>query len=200
MMRKAVCVVLLATCLWACGSTPQENTYYSLVLDAASSTEVLSNDAVEISVNLARIELPSFLDSRAMAMQTGPNEVRAARHHFWAEALDESIARVLVRDITQSASTVDIERDRRRDADCELRVQFDRFHATDDGRTFASGRYWITSEVGSRKHEFDVLRRLAVSGYSAAVSTLRESLRSVASEIAHEIGNNGICQTAESAG
>ena len=200
MMRKTVCVVLLATCLAACGSTPQEDTYYSLVLDAASNAAVWSNDAVDITVNLARIELPSFLDSRAMAMQTGPNEVRAARHHFWAEALDESIAKVLVRDITQSASTVDIERDRRWGADCELSVEFDRFHATDDGRALASGRYWITSEVGSRKREFDVSRRLTVNGYSAAVSTLRESLRSVAGEIAREIDNSGICQTAELAG
>ena len=196
-MCKRAGVVLLVTYLAACGSSPPENTYYSLVLDAAAGGVVQATGDAAINVNLTRIELPTFLESRALALQTGPNQVRSAHSHFWAEPLDEAIAKVLVRDITDAATGIDIDRDEQRKADCELKVEFDRFHATDDARVLASGRYWIASESGSQKQEFDVSQRLASGGYSSAVSTLRDSLRSLAGEISEEIENGGVCQIAD---
>ena len=179
-----------------CGSTPPEDRYYSLVLEAADDGVIEQTEPADLTVNLSRIDVPVFLNSRAMALQTGANEVEIAQHHFWAEPLDEAIAKVLVRDISQTSSRIDIARDGRREANCELRVEFDRFHATDDGRVLASGRYWVSSASGSAKSEFDVSQRLGSSGYTSAVSTLRRSLGTLAADIAGEIEAAEHCQPA----
>ena len=146
-------IVALALTVAACGSTPPEDRYYSLVLEAADDGVVETNGNAAITVALGRIDLPAFLDTRAMALQTGQNEIELAQHHFWAEPLDEAIGKVLVRDITESTMNIDIVRSAQVDADCELSVEFDRFHATDDTRVLSSGRYWLASANGSARRD-----------------------------------------------
>ena len=189
---------LLAICLAGCAATAlPEDSFYSLVLEAADEGAVEAVNDAEIRVDLARIDLPAFLNTRAMALQTGPNQVEVANHHFWAEPLEEAIGKVLVRDIGKETTAVAIDRNGRLNADCELRLEFDRFHGTDDGRVLASGRYWLSSDNGSQRSEFDVSRGLSRSGYGNAVSALRDSLTTLANEIGNEIENGSVCEKDE---
>ena len=197
-MYKKASVLLLAAYIAGCGSTPPADNYYSLVLEAAAEGVAQANSDAEITVNLMRIDLPPFLQSRAMALQTGPNQVRAANHHFWAEPLEDAIAKTLARDLSKTATLLNIERNNRRDASCELRVEFDRFHTSDDGQVLASGRYWLDSANGEQRQEFDVSRRLANGGYANAVSALRDALNSLAEDIGSEIASGDICMAESS--
>jgi uncharacterized lipoprotein YmbA len=47
-----------------------------------------------LRLGLARVELPAYLQNRAMAVRAG-SEVRYEQNHRWAEPLDEAVARVV---------------------------------------------------------------------------------------------------------
>lgn len=198
MKRTKPVLILFLAYVAGCSSTPPEDRYYSLVLDAADDGVAKVNGDARMRVSLSRIDIPEFLESRAMALQTGGNEIQVAQHHFWAERLDEAIAKVLVRDITEAAKSVDIARGNQ-NSYCELRVEFDRFHATGNARVLVSGRYWLSSEEGSERGEFDLSQGLTSSGYASAVSTLRNSLVILAREIGGEIESGTVCQEPEPA-
>lgn len=197
-MRQGL-IVLLASVVAACASTPPADTYYSLVLEAADEGAVEPNDDAVSQVVLSMVGLPAFLDSRAMVLQVGPNEVQSAQHHFWAERLDEAIAKVLVRDIMNASDTIFLPNTSQSDGACELRLQFDRFHATDDARVLVSGRYWLRSVNGNASREFDVSQILGTSGYASVVSALRHSLGSLGRELGSQIASNEGCRKPEPA-
>jgi uncharacterized lipoprotein YmbA len=74
-----------------------------------------------------------------------------------------------------------------------LRIEFDKFHATDRSRVVSSGRYWISSSDSSVKQEFDVTERLSAGGYGNAVAALRRSLGTLATQITETIGTGSHC-------
>ena len=194
MMMKPGWLLLLAASVAACGSNPPEDRYYSLVLDAVEAEVPQANGDAAVRVSLNGITLPPYLESRAMALQVGSNEIRVSQNHYWAEPLDEAIAKVLVRDIEKETTTIDVLRYQDGDVDCRLKIEFDRFHATDDARVLVSGRYWLISEEGAAKVIFDNSQSLPSSGYASAVSTLRESLLRLATGIAAAIESAAACQ------
>ena len=182
--------------LAACGSSPTiEDTYFSLVLEAADEPTTENGDA-ELTLRLTNVSLPEFLLRRNLAIQTGGNEIKAANHHYWAEPLDEAIAKVLVRDIEAANQGIAVHR-YNGSGDCELAIEFDRFHASADGRVLVSGRYWLAASEPTR-HAFDVSRPLDGQGYGAAVTSLRASLGTLGAEIAGSIAQTGACKPADS--
>jgi len=194
-IRHIAAIVILCG-LIACGSTPIEDHYYSLVLAADDSAARAVVSSVNAHLLIGPVELPDFLDQRGIAIQTGSNQVRMANHHFWAEPLEEAIAKVLVRDIARTTSGVSVDRDAGRwsgPGDCRVRIEFDKFHATSDSRVVASGRYWVSSGEEIVRQEFAVSQTLSADGYAHAVAALRESLGMVAEKISATIENNTAC-------
>ena len=86
---KLSCIAALS--LAGCTSTPVEEHYYSILLDALSDSRPPSPATSNATLTLTSIKLPEYLQSRNLVMQVGDNEVVPARRHFWAEPLDESI-------------------------------------------------------------------------------------------------------------
>ena len=200
-LHSAVLILLLA--LSGCSSTPVEDRYYSLVLttDEAAPARVAGPGAPLLVVG--PISLPDYLHKRGIALQSGASQIQTANHHFWAEPLDEAIAKVLVRDIERLSGNILVERDAGRwtgNADCRVRVEFDRFHATGDSRVVSSGRYWLVSlgdsasnDLPDARYEFSVSRPLSADGYAHAVQVLRESLNVVAEKINGHIDKQSTC-------
>lgn len=182
--------------LIACGSGPvQQDRYYSLVL-AATNADVPANEAASARLVVGPIELPSYLRNRGIAMQTGPNRIESANHHFWAEPLDEAIAKVLVQDIAKRVDGIAVERESGRwtpDADCRVRVEFDAFHPTSDSRVVSSGRYWILSGDSSETRTFGMSQTLTIDGYAHAVDALRSTLELLAQQIAGDVRGTPAC-------
>ena len=196
MIRVHGCFAMVASLvLAACASSPVEDHYYSLVLaadDSAAPADTVANALLIVGP----IQLPEFLNKRGLTMQVDSNQVQTANHHFWAEPLEEAISKVLVRDIANRNSEIGVERDAGRwtvDGTCRLRVEFDKFHATNRSSVVSSGRYWVSAADSTVKQEFDVTQRLSADGYGHAVAALRESLGDLATQINDTINNNSQC-------
>lgn len=174
----------------ACSSTPPQKHEYSLMLDALATSRVANVRKTE-SLNIQRIDLPAFLQTRALAMQVAENEIIAARHHSWTDRLDDSIARVLELLIVDERPQLVISE--ATDAACQLELRFDRFHAAARGEVLASGRYSLVANGTTTSRQFDVSRALPEGGYANAVSQLRKSLNDLASEIGDAIEAAGAC-------
>lgn len=165
----------------ACSSTSPRLHEYSLVL---ASQEPAFDEQVEKTeaLRIRRIELPAFLQTRALAMQVDSNEVVLARQHSWTDRLDDSIARVLERGLATVRPALVILDDEQ--ARCQLDVRFDRFHAAADGQVLASGRFDLSKDEEGLSREFDVSRVLSQGGYANAVTELNRSVGELAREIA----------------
>jgi uncharacterized lipoprotein YmbA len=195
MIRNSFLVIVLLG-LMACGSNPVEDHYYSLVLAADDVMAPVRSEERKAQLIVGPIQLPEYLNRRGLAMQIDSNQIQTANHHFWAEPLEEAISKVLVRDIANLASGVTVDRDAGRwtdPGDCRLRIEFDKFHATDRSRVVSSGRYWISSADSDVRQEFDVTESISADGHAHAVAALRRSLGTLATQITDTIESNSQC-------
>ncbi len=198
---NAVAAVVMLAGLAACSSTPIQDRYYSLVLASGNAPVPGGEDATGGRMVVGPIVLARYLDQSGLALQTGSSEIQSARHHFWAESLDEAIAKVLVQDIARGLNNVNVEREAGRwssEVHCRVRVEFDKFHATTNSEVHATGRYWlhgVTPSTVSRQ-EFDIVNRLSADGYAHAVSQLRSSLASLAARIVEHAEVEPACTAA----
>ncbi len=192
--NSSVVIVLLG--LMACGSNPVEDHYYSLVLAADDVMAPAHTEETQAHLIVGPIQLPEYLNRRGLAIQIDSNQIQTANHHFWAEPLEEAISKVLVRDIAILASGVTVNRDAGRwtdSGDCRLRIEFDKFHATDRSRVVSSGRYWVSSSDSDVKQEFETTQTLSADGHANAVAALRRSLGKLATQITNTIESNSQC-------
>ena len=201
-MRGAGCLVVLAATLAGCiggNDTVIQERHYSLLLDALQ-TPVTATPSESATATLAvmPVGIPEYLRSRNLVMQVGDNEVLPARRHFWAEPLEETIRHVLVHDLDGRVEKVAVTRQSSSDAQCQLFAEFERFHATDQTRVVASGRYRLVTPSGEYEHGFDTSREQRGDGYAAAVSELRRSVADLAAEIAAEMDVPALCAVVDS--
>ena len=188
--------LFVLSALTACGSQPVKDQYYSLVLAADDTPAPVTVEKPTKQIIVGPIQLARYLTQPGLAMQTGASQILVANHHFWAEPLDEAIGKVLVRDISQQVNAVAVDRAGGRwtqNGDCQLRVEFDKFHATENSQVVTTGRYWIHESNDTRKREFDIVRRLSTDGYAHAVHQLRATLATLAGEIVKQMSIDGTC-------
>lgn len=183
--------------LSACGSSPAApDRYYSLVLAGNDGVAGDTQEVATVRMIVGPVQLPAYLSERGLPLQVGPNRIESAHHHFWAEPLDEAIAKVLTRDISRQTNGIDVERESGRftpEADCRLRLEFDAFHATTASSVVASGRYWISSGDTSNRQAFSLTRTLTADGYAHAVDVQRSMLETLAQQIAEQIQSTPVC-------
>ena len=195
-MTRNSFVVTVLLGLMACGSNPVEDHYYSLVLAADDVMAPVRTEETKAHLIVGPVQLPEYLNRRGLAIQMDSNQIQTANHHFWAEPLEEAISKVLVRDIASLASSVTVDRDAGRwtdSSDCRLRIEFDKFHATDRSRVVTNGRYWVSSSESGFKQEFEVTETLSADGHAHAVEALRRSLKALATQITDAIESNSLC-------
>jgi uncharacterized lipoprotein YmbA len=86
-------VLLLAGC--SILPTPKADAARFYTLGEKSAAPAPSAPAASaLRLGLARVELPAYLQNRAMAVRSD-SEVRYEQNHRWAEPLDEAVARVV---------------------------------------------------------------------------------------------------------
>lgn len=189
-MRTIPFVSLFAVA--ACSSTPVEEHHYSLLLDALSDSSLVEPAGTDATLEVRLVTVPRYLQSNNLVMQVGDNEILPARRHFWAEPLDESIRRVLIYDMDRRLPDVAV-RSTQADGGCSLAVAFERFHATNDARVVASGRYSLRFADGQIERKFDTSRVLQDGGYANSVSELRRTVNELAAELTAEIAGSVSC-------
>ena len=174
-------LVLLPACLWKQESV--EDRYYSLVLEASEERQPAMRHRTTAHVNLTEVILPDYLMLRSLAIQTSTNELELAKHHHWAEPLDEAVRKVLVWDLAARLPSLDISYGSSVDEDCSIIIEFDRLHSTSTGRVLVSGRYTLTNKDHVKRHEFDVSQPLWADGYTSAVAVMRQALDVLSEEM-----------------
>jgi len=197
--RKNISLVLGALILGACASNVVQDTYYSLS-PGNSEYQASTTDAQrKIRLTIAHITLPKFLQKQNLVMQSGAHTLVAARHHFWAEPLEDGIAKVLAQEIMQASSHLQVERNFGRwtsKSICSIRLEFDAFHPTEAGQILTSGRFWLQGGENESPviQSFSSKEDLQQDGYSQVVVQLRSSLQHVATGIVTSIEQSRTCK------
>ena len=177
-------LLALGVLLTGCASSPPvEDNAYLLRPDFPVATA-----GSGAPLRLKSVRIPPYLDQRGLVLQTGPSEIEVARHHRWAEPLDEAMERYLqVAIARQSGRAVETAPFTRAETGADspeaVAVRIHRFHGTDSGRVRLVAEWRITDAGGSVIHEFDETRTQAADGYPALVAAHAELLDAFAGAI-----------------
>ena len=173
--------------LVACGGAAPARTQYLLRAQAPEGTVRVDTPA---RVGLGRVVVAPYLDQAGVVMETAPNEVTPARHHSWAEPLDEG-ALVFLRAEISAALGEDVSFD---PSDRSLwkytvEVFIEQLHGTMTGQAVLVASYRITPRgAGSPSgYRFSRSAPLANEGYSGLVDAEAGLLRDLAVAIAGSI-------------
>jgi len=195
MMTKKITATLLAIFLSGCiSSTPAGRTHYYL-LNAPDNNEAQeANLITEPDFVLERIRVPDYLLQPNLVMQLSDNKLHQANLHRWAEAIPDSVAKVLVDELQSQGMKIhdhsesDINTNR-------LFVQITHFYPTDKSDVILSGKYWV-EDPAVRKvvkgKRFIFRSRLSKDGYSHAVEQMRRLLNNLSKTIFSEINPDSV--------
>lgn len=178
-MKRAISLWLVIL-LGACAGQVTQPSYYLLRGDTDPDSQPLepSRDFALGSVSIA-----SYIDQSGLVLMTGASEMRAARHHLWAEPVHEAVRNLLMREISRNFGEDLLPLPPRRDARL-INVRIDQLHGTVEGAARLVAYWWIGNENQIEvAHRFARVQPLARDGYAA----LAEALEALLSELAVEI-------------
>ena len=169
---RSILPLMLVTLLNACaGSAPPETVRYLLRAEQPPG----QRSAVETPrVGIGRIVVPPYLNQLGIVLETEPGQVRAARHHLWAEPFDQGLTHYL-RQALSAEMGVDVSIDpaQRGAWDYRLDVRFEEFHGTEDGNVHMTVEYsWTAASSGNsgQRSMFSGVAPMSGDGYAAMVA------------------------------
>ncbi len=188
---KNILTVFTVLLLVACISSPTDRVkYYSLSLDSGEAPTSVSNslNQQELQVVVGPVQLPKFLRQDKLIMQIGAHEIYSANFHRWAEPLEESVAKVLIQALNKENTHYRFSKifpQWRKNAQFNLKLEFEKFHATDAAEVVVSGRYWLYDNQSNLKIDqtFNLSDTLTQDGYLHTVEKLQGRLHQLSNEI-----------------
>lgn len=177
--RRAVglgALTLLAGCL--APTTPTR--FY--VLDSAPPPEGTAAPASKLSVGIAPIDLPDYLDRPEMVIRQGANRLVLSEFDKWGEQLDQLFGRTLSEDLARRLDTPNIfQLPLQRDQPLDYLVILDiyRFEGTESDEALLDVRWRIYDRGGSRLRVTDrktFVQKLKDAGYPALASALSQTV------------------------
>tara|TARA_R110002073_G_scaffold200357_1_gene359467 strand:- start:425 stop:820 length:396 start_codon:yes stop_codon:yes gene_type:complete len=121
-------------------------------------------------------------------MQIDAHEIYTANYHRWAEPLDEGIAKLLVQVLNKKSDYYQFGRKLepwKQNVDFYLRLEFEKFHATNSAQVVATGRYWFYTRDSLLKIDkpFNISINLTRNGYLHTVEKLKLAINKLSVEI-----------------
>lgn len=160
-------MVLFAGC--AGGGAPE--TYEYLLRSEQSPAQRAALETPRIVIG--RVSIAPYLDQLGIVLERAPGQVHAARHHLWAEPLDQGLRHYLRQAMSNEMGVdVSIDATGRRAWDYLLDVHFEEFHGSEDGSVRMGVEYtWSTSAAAGTMHRsiFTATESLQGDGYAAMV-------------------------------
>jgi uncharacterized lipoprotein YmbA len=179
--------------LTACFSTKpvRDKVRFYLIAPSAGSVEMVQNAP---SIGVREVEMPGYLSSSKIVVRKTDAELVYSTFELWSEPLRDSATHTLA---TRLAARIGREHvdvfpwTNGVARDTELRVQFDRFEGTADGRVLASGRY-ILSPAGGKPGTvivvaFDYQGKWDRKDYTSLARVLGDELDRLAAEILAQV-------------
>jgi len=183
-MRQVVVSIALAFAL-GCATAPAQDVYYLLRATPDPPPPPADPDAL---VGMSRVSIASYLDRSGLVVGAAERRIEEARHHHWAEPLDEAISRFLEARISAAlgrALSTDFERQpwwRWR-----IGVRIDELHGSESGEVRLVARWSIVDlqdRTATRDHSFARTTQQAQPGFDALVEAEIELLEQLAQAIA----------------
>lgn len=190
---RAVWLVLLASGVTACGTSPPTR-YYLLTADAPRSPAAAISRGT--TVGIGPIILPRYLERPELMTRAGSNALDVAIYHQWAEPLEDNISRVLEEDLGRRLGTERIIRlPVKRSLRASLTVNYQvplavtAFEKTASGGTMLDARWAVLDNDGKelllRRSEYTATP--ADDSYDAQVTAQSVLLGRLGEEIAAAI-------------
>jgi hypothetical protein len=95
LISRGAIALLVSLFLVGCGGAQQQ--YYRLTAEPVAA----SHGASSLSLGVAQVSLPSYIDRSELVFQSGPNEFQVPPNVSWAGSLSDNIVAVLARDLQQ---------------------------------------------------------------------------------------------------
>ncbi len=184
MVRRAVPLFLGVLLLEGCATStplPEQHTY---LLRAVGTEGAVS--APESPVSVDRVTIPAYLNRNELVVLVSPRQIRAAKHHRWAEPLDSGIQRYLQnRLIADMGATSPRQRIR-------VEVQVEELIGDLDGTIDLRATYQIgfAASGQTRKGLFASSVEQQFDGYAGLVAGFETLLDALAGVIAQTIHQN----------
>ena len=142
-------------------------------------------------VGLRSVRVAAYLEDPALLLETVPGQVRSARHHAWAEPLDEGMLRLLRSELSVALGA-DVEADASRTNLWRhvVDVRVDQFHGSSTGDAVLVAGWTVTGAGGAAdatRHRLSARQRLAEPGYAALAEAQIELVRRLAAAIAESL-------------
>jgi len=132
---------------------------------------------------LGSVSIAPYIDQPGLVLMTGASEMRAARHHLWAEPVYDAVRNLLIREISRNYGEYLLPLPPRRDARL-INVRINQLHGTGDGAARLVAYWWIGNETEvETAYRFARTQPLSRDGYAALAEALERLLTELASEI-----------------
>ncbi len=193
---KVLFPIFIVLALSGCASSDKQVKYYSLTLNSEyqSSDHTSRVGTNKPHVVVAPIHLAKFLRQDRLVMQIGEHEIVTAYYHRWAEPLEDAISKLLVQELNAKSNSYQFGRmvgQWNQNTTFNLKLEFDKFHATDNAQIVASGRYWFheKNKFLGVDQSFVISIDLTRDGYLHAVEKKEQVIGELSEQIIESINH-----------
>jgi uncharacterized lipoprotein YmbA len=191
-LLQAVLILAVAVGLAGCASSPAARFYTLTPLPAAESKQA-PQAANPVSVSIAPVEVPDYLERPQIVTRDGQNELNLAEYDRWAGSLSDNMSAVLAENLGQLLGSDRVyvyPRLRLEKADYALAVRVLRLDCTPGNQVLLKAQWTLSAgapgkEVATRIST--VSERLGDKEYKTLVAAVGRALDQVSREIASAI-------------
>lgn len=176
-----VASLLLLVLLAGCASQTIEPSHYLMRSEQDIKSRQLNPSR---NFSMGNVVLASYIDQPGLLIETQDGNIRAAKHHLWAEPVYEGVRNELIVAIGQ-ATGEDILPSSLTNTKYVLDIRIDQLHGTNTGAAKLVAYWWLRDhkELVSA-YQFSEEQTLAADGYTALVAAEQALLQRLATEIA----------------
>ena len=194
-VRSVSGLLALLSCLlilWGCASTPPSR-FYILHPLASAEGEDLPGVSDNLTLLVGPVELADYLDRPQIVTRSGPGKLELAEFDKWSEPLKDSIARVVVENLSSLLGTNRIAvypMEESMPVDFQILMNVNRLDASESGEVVLDCRWRVLREEG---YEVLTMQRSRITetagseGFEALVEAQSRALGRLSREIAQEL-------------
>jgi len=186
-------ILLAATLLLAgCAGTPSSRFYTLTPLEQQGTTPVSRETANPISLRIAPVEIPDYLDRPQIVTRDGRNELQLAEFDRWAGSLRENMAAVLAENLSLLLGSDRVfvsPRVRAEKTDYLLALRVLRLDSVPGDQVLFKVQWTIFAgqDKTGATHMATYTERLADSGYATLAAAVSHALAQASREIARDL-------------
>lgn len=194
-LKKIIFLGVAGTCFAACSSSPSARYYTISPLTVQEQRSADPGATDPVSVTVAPVEIPDYLDRLQIVTREGANGLRLAEFDRWGGSLAENITTVLVENLSgllPSDRVFAYPRMPAEKPDYQLGVRVLRLDCLPGERVDLKVQWLITTgldkqEVARRQAVFS--EKVSDSRYETMVAGVSRTIEQLSREISREIGS-----------